>query len=161
MVFAIAGTLSLIVGVIALVYSLSLDSAAREFKSAAQCRPGIHATDCLELRAIGITGVGTGRQGEINTVDFLDNGIPHESRLGPGAKDTSVLQPGASGTASLWHGKYTNLDVAGVDFVTDENPVGEQGLWMLFAVIGIGIALILWTASLAWGVVNRRAANQT
>jgi len=59
----------------------------------------------------------------------------------------------------LWHGKYTNLDVAGIDFVTDKNPVGEHGLWILLAVIGIGFALILWAASLAWDVMNRRAAN--
>jgi hypothetical protein len=35
----------------------------------------------------------------------------------------------------------------------------HKGLWMLFAVIGIGIALILWAASLAWDVMNRRGAN--
>ncbi len=156
---AIAGALCLIVGAIALVYSLSLDSAARDFKSAAQCQTGIKDTDCLERRAIEVTAVATGRQGEVNTVDFLDNGNPHESHLGPGRRDTSVLQPHASGTATLWHGKYTNLDVAGIDFVTDENPVGEHGLWILFAVIGIGFALILWAASLAWDVMNRRAAN--
>jgi hypothetical protein len=151
------GALCFIFGVILLVYSVSLESAARDFKSAAQCLPGIQATDCSEQRAIQITGVGTGRSGEVNTVDFIDDGSPHESHLGPGAKDTRVLQAGASGTAMLWHGKYTNLDVAGIDFVTDENPVAEQGLWMLFAVIGIGFALILWAASLAWNVMNRRS----
>ena len=156
-VLAIAGSLCLVFGVIALVYGLSLDSAARDFKSAAQCRPGIQDTGCLEQRAIQITGVGTGRYGEVNAVDFLDNGNPHESHLGPGGQDKSVLVPGASGTATLWHGKYTNLDVAGMDFVTDENPVGQQDLWMLFAVIGIGFALILWAASWAWDVMNRRS----
>lgn len=158
-VLAIVGALCLIFGVIALIYGLSLDSAARDFKSAAQCRPGIQDTDCLEQRAIQITGVDTGRYGEVNAVDFLDNGNPHESHLGPGGQDKSVLVPGASGTATLGHGKYTNLDVAGMDFVTDENPVGQQGLWVLFAFIGIGFALILWAASLAWDVMNKRIGN--
>ena len=158
-VLAIAGALCFIFGAVVLVYSLSLDSAARDFKSAAQCQSGIQDTDCLQQRDIEITGVGTGRQGEVNTVDFVDDGKPYESHLGPGAKHTSVLQPGAPGRATLWHGKYTNLDVGGVDFLTDENPVGQQGLWMIFAVIGIGFALILWAASLAWRVMNRPAGK--
>jgi hypothetical protein len=156
---AIVGAICLIFGVVALVYGLSLDSAARDFKSAAPCQSEIQNTDCLEQRSIEITGVGTGKSGEVNTVDFLDNGNPHESHLGPGRQDTSVLQPGAPGTATFWHSKYTNLDVAGIDFVTDENPVGQQGLWMLFAFIGIGFALIIWAASLALYVMNRRTAN--
>jgi hypothetical protein len=159
MVLAIAGTLCFIAGVIVLAHGLSLDSAARDFKSAARCRAGTQGTDCLEQREIEITAVGTGRQGEVNTVDFLDGGTPHESHLGPGTRDTWVLRAGASGTATLWHAKYTNLEVAGIDFVTDENPVTQQGLWMLFAVIGIGFALVLWAASLAWNVMNRQAAN--
>lgn len=159
MALAIVGALFLIFGVIALVFGLSLESASRDFKSAAQCQPGIQDTDCLQQRAIEIGGVGTGRYGEVNTVDFLDNGSPHESHLGPGRQDTSVLQPGASGTATLWHDKYTNIDVAGIDFVTDESPLAQQGLWMLFAFIGIVSALILWAASLVWEVMNRRAAN--
>lgn len=154
---AIAGAVCLTFGVIVLVHSLSLDSAARDFKSAAPCQPGIQNTDCYEQRAIGITGVGTGRQGEVNTVDFLDNGNPHEVSLGPGLRDSSVLQSGTSGTAILWHGRYTNIDVAGIDFVTDENPVGQHGLWTLFGVIGVGFALILWAASLVWHVMNRRS----
>src|SRR6266702_2611679 len=125
-VLAIAGGFSLIFGVIVLGYSLSLDSDARAFKSAAPCRPGIQDTNCYQQRAIGITGVGTGRQGEVNIVDFLDSGNPHEVSLGPALQDRSVLQSGASGVAILWHGRYTNLDVAGIDFVTDQNPVGQQ-----------------------------------
>jgi hypothetical protein len=160
-VLAIAGAVSLIFGVIVLGYSLSLDSAARDFKSAGPCQPGIQDTDCYQQRAIGITGVGTGRQGEVNTVDFLDSGNPHEVSLGPGLQDRSVLQSGASGVAILWHGRYTNLDVAGIDFVTDQNPVGQQSLWTLFALIGIGFALILWAASLAWHVINRRSLMST
>lgn len=158
-VLAIAGGLCLIAGVVVFLYSLSLDSAARQFKSAQACRPGTQGTECLAQRVIAITGVGTGRQGEINTVDFLDNGTAHESHLGPGARQTAVLQPGASGTATMWHGKYTNLDVAGIDFATDENPVDREGLWLLFGGIGIGFAVILLAASLAWNVMNRRAAN--
>src|SRR5579864_1308605 len=132
-VLVIAGAVCFVFGVITLIISLSLDSAARDFRSALPCRPVIQNTDCYEQRPIGITGVGTGRQGEINTVDFLDDGNPHESHLGPGLRDTSALYAGASGTATRWHGRYTNLDVAGTDFVTDENPTGQQGLWMLFA----------------------------
>jgi hypothetical protein len=157
---AIAGVLCLIFGIIALAFNLSLNSAAHDFRSAAQCRPGIQDADCLEPRAIEITGVGHGRLGEVISVDFLDNGSPHESHLGPERQDRSVLQPGASGTATLWHGKYTNLDVADINFATDENPVAQQFLWMLFGVIGIGFALILWAASLAWEVMNRRAADR-
>jgi hypothetical protein len=160
-VLAIAGGACLIFGVIVLVYSLSLDSAARDFNSAAPCQPGIQDTNCYQQRAIGITGVGTGRQGEVNTVDFLDSGNPHEVSLGPGFRDTSVLQSGASGIAIVWHGRYTNLDVAGIDFVTDQNPVGQQGLWRLFAFIGIGFAVILWAASWAWHVLNRRSLRST
>lgn len=159
MALTIVGGLCLIFGVIALVKGLSLDSAARDFESAAQCRPGTQYTDCLEQRAIEITAVGTGRQGEVNTVDFLDNGNPHESHLGLGRQDRSVLRAGASGIATFWHGKYTNLDVASIDFATDENPVDQQHLWMLFALIGLSFALILWAAALVWNMMNRRAPN--
>jgi hypothetical protein len=158
-VLVIVGALCLIVGVIALAYSHSLDAATSDFKSAAQCRPGILDRGCFEQRTIEITAVGTGRWDEVNTVDFLDNGSPHESHLGLGRQDTSVLQPRAPGAATLWHGKYTNLDVAGIDFATDENPVGQQRLWIIFGVIGIGFALILWAASLVWHMMNRRAAD--
>ncbi|HXC77618.1 MAG TPA: hypothetical protein VNU19_11250, partial [Candidatus Acidoferrum sp.] len=153
--------LCLIFGVIVLVYSLSLDSAARDFKSAVPCQPGIQDTNCYQQQAIGITGVGTGQHGEVNTVDFVASGNPHEVRLGPGLQDRSVLQSGASGVAILWQGTYTNLDVAGINFATDQNPVGQQGVWMVFAFIGFGFALILWAASLAWHVVNRRNLMST
>lgn len=156
-VLAIAGAVFFIGGVIALAFGLSLDLAARDFKSAAPCQPGIQSADCLERRAIDITGVSTGRSGRVDAVDFLDSGSPHESHLAPGRQDRSALQSGASGTATLWHGKYTNLDVAGIDFLTDENPIAQQGLWWLFAFIGIGFAVILWTASWVWGVMNRRS----
>jgi len=159
-VLAIAGVVCLILGGIALVYSLSLDSAVRDLNSALQCQRGIQVTDCREQRPIEVTGVGTGRYGEVNAVDFLDDGSPHESHLAFGSKDTSVLQPGASGKATRWHGKYTNLDVGGIDFVTDEYPAGQQRLPMLIAVIGICFALVLWAASLAWNIMNRRPTNQ-
>lgn len=156
-VLAIVGAVCLICGVIALAFGLSLDSVARDFKSAAPCQPLIQNVGYLEQREIEITAVGTGRLDEVSTVDFLDNGNPHESHLGPGSQDRSVLKPGASGTATLWRGKYTNLDVAGIDFVTEENPTAQQSLWAIFAFIGIGFAVILWTASWVWGVMNRRS----
>lgn len=155
-VLAIVGVVCFMCGVIALAFGLSLDSVASDFKSAAPCRPIIQNVGCLEQREIEITAVGTGRLDEVSTVDFLDSGNPYESHLGPGRQDRSVLKPGASGTATLWHGKYTNLDVAGIDFVTEENPIAQQGQWALFAFIGIGFAVILWTASWVWGVMNRR-----
>lgn len=159
MVLAITGALCLVFGLIALAYNESLDSAVHDFKSAAPCRTGIQDTNCYEQRGIDITGVGTGRMGEVNAADFIDNGQPHEVGLRLGGRDPSVLRAGASGTATLWHGSYTNLDVGGIDFVTDENPVGRQGLWLIFAVIGIGFALILWAASLAWNVMNERGLS--
>lgn len=67
-----------------------------------------------------------------------------------------MLQPGVSGIATLWHGQYTNLEVSGVDFLTDQNPVAWQGLWIVFGVIGIGFALVLWAASTAWNLMNGR-----
>ena len=67
-----------------------------------------------------------------------------------------MLRSGASGVAIRWHGVYTNLEVAGIDFVTEESPVGQHGLWTLFGVIGVGFALILWAASVVWHVMNRR-----
>lgn len=158
-VLAITGAVCFVLGGIALAYSLSLGFAARDFLSAAACSPGVQATDCLQRRAIEITDTGTGRYGEVNTVDFLDNGDPHESHLAFGRYDTSVLQRGASGTATLWHGEYTNLDVAGIDFLTDESPVASRGLWTLFGGIGIGFAVITWVASLVWSGMNRRTAN--
>ena len=158
-VLAITGAVCFVLGGIALVYSLSLEFAARDFLSAAECSPGVQTTDCLQRRAIAIADTGTGRYGEVNTVDFLDNGDPHESHLAFGRYDTSVLQPGASGTATLWHGQYTNLDVAGIDFLTDENPVASRGLWTLFGGIGIGFAVIMWAATLVWNAMNRSTAN--
>jgi hypothetical protein len=155
-VLAITGAVCFVLGGIALAYAVSLDLTAHEFKSAAVCNPGIEDANCLRRRAIQITDIGTGRYGEVDIVDFLDDGNPHESHLGFGRYDTSVLKPGASGTATLWHGQYTNLDIAGIDFLTDQNPVAGQAVWILFGVIGIGFALVLWAAALAWNVMNRR-----
>lgn len=156
---AITGAVCFVLGGIALVYSLWLGFAARDFQSAAECSPGVQTTNCLQRRAIEITDASTGRYGEVNTVDFLDNGDSHESHLAFGRYDTSVLQPGASGTATLWHGQYTNLDVAGIDFLTDQNPVASRGLWTLFGGIGIAFAVIIWSASLVWTAMNRRNAD--
>lgn len=97
-VLAITGAVCFVLGGIALTYAVSLGLAAHEFNSAAVCSAGIEGADCLQRRAIQITSTGTGRFGEVNTVDFLDDGNPHESHLGPGRYDTSVLVPGASGT---------------------------------------------------------------
>lgn len=152
----IIGAVCFLLGGIALAYALSLGLTAREFNSAAVCNAGIDDANCLQRRAIQITDTGTGRFGEVTTVDFLDNGSAHESHLGPERYDTSVLEPGASGTATLWHGQYTNLDIAGVDFLTDQNPVAWRAVWILFGAIGIGFALILWAAALVWNVMNRR-----
>jgi hypothetical protein len=153
---AILGRVCLIFGVIVLVYALSLDSTAREFQSAAACEPGFQNTNCYERRAIGITEVGTGRGGEVNTVSFLDSGSPHEVSLGPTLRDRSVLRSGASGIAVRWHGMYTNLVVEGIDFATDENPVGQHSLWTVFGVLGVAFASVLWAASFVWHLMNPR-----
>jgi len=152
---AITGAVCFVLGAIVLGYAVALDSSTREFRSAALCNPGVEDANCLQRRAIQITDTGAGRFGGVSTVDFLDSGTPHESHLGFGRYDTSVLEPGASGTVTLWHGQYTNLDIAGVDFLTDQNPVASQAVWILFGVIGIGFALILWAAALAWNVMYR------
>lgn len=153
---AVLGSACFVVGVIALVYGLSLEPPAHDFTSAAPCQTANQGTDCYNQRAIGITSVGTGRFGEVDTVDFLDDGNPHEVSLGPGLRDTSVLQSGASGSAILWHGRYTSLEVAGIDFVTDDNPVVQQRLWMVAGIIGIAFAVVLWAASLVWHRMNGR-----
>lgn len=157
MALAILGAICLIFGVIVLVYSVSLDATARDFQSAAPCEPGVQNANCYERRAIGITRVGTGRGGKVNTVDFLDSGSPHEVSLGPTLRDRSVLRSGASGIAVRWHGMYTNLVVGGIDFATDENPIGQHSLWTVFGVLGVAFAFVLWAASFVWHVMNRRS----
>jgi len=152
---AITGVVCFVLGAILLGYGVSLAASTHEFRSAAMCTPGIEDANCLQRRAIQITDTKAGRYGGVSTVDFLDSGIPHESHLGLGRYDTSVLEPGAFGTATLWHGQYTNLDIAGIDFLTDQNPVASQAVWIVFGVIGIGFALILWAAALVWNVMYR------
>ena len=152
---AITGAVCFVLGAIVLGYAVLLAASTREFRSAAVCNPGIEDANCLQRRAIQITDTRTGRFGGVSTVDFLDSGTPHESHLGLGRYDTSVLERGAFGTATLWHGQYTNLDVAGIDFLTDQNPVASEAMWIIFGVIGIGFALILWAAALAWNLMNR------
>ena len=71
---AIMGAVCFVFGGIALVYSLSLGFSARDFQSAAACSSGTQTTGCLEHRTIAITDTGTGRWGEVNAVDFLDEG---------------------------------------------------------------------------------------
>lgn len=156
-VLAALGVLALIFGVITLVYGLAFDTAARDFASAAECGPEVHSTDCLQRRPIEITGTGTGRYGQVTTVDFLDSDSPHESHLGFGARNTSVLHAGASGIATRWRGMYTNLDVAGIDFATDENPFGQHLMWFVFGLVGVAFALVFLAASLVWYRTNRSA----
>jgi hypothetical protein len=142
---AVSAALLLLIGVGALVVSLAQDGDVNSFKSASLCRPGASNTDCYEQRAISITSVdiSQGRSGENDTVHFVDDGIAHQVSLHPGNRDSSVLRAGASGTAILWHGRYTNLEVAGVAFSTDENPVGQQWEARLLAFIGIGGGLLM------------------
>ena len=142
---AVTGTLLMLIGIASLIYSLAQDDAVRSFKSATLCQPGVSSSDCYEQRPISITGVDVsqGRSGETDTVRFLDAGTPQKVSLHPGNGDSSVLRTGATGTATLWQGRYTNLDVAGVSFATDENPVGQQSLSRFVAVLGIGSGLLL------------------
>jgi hypothetical protein len=142
---AVSAALLLLIGVGALIASLAQDGDVSSFKSASLCRPGVSNTDCYEQRSISITGVdiSQGRSGENDTVHFLDDGIAHQVSLHPGNRDSSVLRTGATGTAILWHGRYTNLEVAGIAFSTDENPVGQQGVARLVAFMGIGGGLLM------------------
>lgn len=161
MTMAVTGAIFLALGAIALVYALSLDATVRDFESAAACTTGAQDSACLERRTIEITGVRTGRFDEVDAVDLRDDGQTQELGLAPRSQHTSVLQTGASGIATIWRGQYTNLDVAGLDFRTDENPRVRQAVWLLVAFVGGGFAVILVGASLVWRAMNRRAPSES
>ncbi len=130
-------------GVGALIYSFSLDGEVQSFRSSHQCST-TPDTNCYQLRNVVITGVDIshGRSGETDTVQFSDSGAAEEVALHPGGLDSSVLKTGADGTATIWHGKYTNLDVSGVSFATSDNPVGQRGEWREIGIIVLGTVLL-------------------
>lgn len=158
---AISGAILLPIGVGALAYSISLDNAVRDFMTATACRPAAPNSDCYERRSISITGVdiSQGRSGEDDTVHFLDNGNAHEVSLHPGGRDSSVMRTGATGTATLWQGRYTDLDVAGVGFATDENPVGQQGIWRWLGVFSLGFGLLYAVGPFAFRRIRKRGSK--
>jgi len=147
-------------GVGALIYSFFLDAEVQSFRSAHQCTTAAN-TDCYELHNVTITGVdiSNGRSGETDEVHFMDSGSQHEVAIHPGGLDSSVLSTGAEGVATLWHGRYTNLKVAGVSFATVDNPAGQQGEWRLIGIILLG-AVLFQGAVLTAGIlyVRRRTA---
>jgi hypothetical protein len=131
-------------GVGAIIYSLTLDAAASDFKSAHRCTTPSTDANCYALRNIAIVGVDVSqsRSGETDTVHFVDAGSSRQVALHPGNRDPSVLRTGAEGVATLWQGKYTNLDVGGESFATFDNPVGQQGEWRLIGLFAVGLALL-------------------
>ena len=140
--YAAAFLLGAAFGVGALVYSFSLDGEVQSFRSSHPCTTAPDA-NCYQLRNVVITGVDIshGRGGETDTVRFTDTGAPQEVAVHPGGLDSSVIMTGAEGTATIWHGKYTNLDVAGMDFATLDNPVGQRGEWREIGIIVLGTVL--------------------
>jgi hypothetical protein len=140
---AASGLLVAGLGIAAIVYSNSLDDAVQRFHSAHKCTSRADA-NCYQLRDVVITGVDVshGNEGEIDTVHFVDAGSPQVVTIHPGDRDSSVLRTGADGVATLWEGKYTNLQIAGVSFATIDNPVGQQGEWRLLGDIGVGFGLL-------------------
>jgi hypothetical protein len=149
-------------GVGAIVYSFSLDAEVQTFRSSHRC-PTTPDVNCYQLRNVVITGVDIshGRGGETDTVRFTDSGTPQEVAIHPGSLDSSVLRTGAEGVATVWHGKYTNLDVSDVSFATFDNPVGQRGEWRLIGITVLGTVL-LQAAVLGGGFLyfRRRKASQ-
>ncbi len=111
--YAAAVVLGAAFGVGAIIYSFSLDGEVQSFRSSHRC-PTAPDANCYQLRDVVITGVDIshGRGGETDTVHFTDSGSSREVAIHPGALDSSVLRTGAEGVATVWHGKYTNLDVS-------------------------------------------------
>jgi len=130
-------------GVGAIIYSFSLDGEVQSFRSSHQCS-ATPDSNCYQLRNVVITGVDIshGRSGETDTVQFTDSGTTHEVAIHPGGLDSSVLMTGAAVVATFWHGKYTNLDVAGVSFGTTDNPVSQRGEWREIGIIVLGTLLL-------------------
>lgn len=140
--YAAAALLGAGFGVGAIVYSFTLDGEVQSFRSSHPCTTAPDA-NCYQLRNVVITGVDIshGRGGETDTVQFTDSGSPHEVAIHPGSLDSSVLVTGAEGVATIWHGKYTNLDVSDVNFATLDNPVGQRGEWREIGIIVLGSVL--------------------
>jgi hypothetical protein len=161
--YAAAALLAAAFGVGAIVYSFSLDGEVQSFRTSHQCSTAPGA-NCYQLRNVVIAGVDIshGRSGEADTVRFTDSGTPHEVAIHPGGLDSSVLRTGAEGVATVWHEKYTNLDVSGVSFATLDNPVGQRGEWREIGIIVLGTVL-LQMALLGGGLlyVRRRTASRS
>ena len=130
-------------GAASLFYSHTLDDAAQSFRSAHLCT-STGDSNCYQQHEVVVTGVeiSHGNQGEIDTVHFTDAGSPQEVVIFPFGRDTSVLRTSADAIATLWRGKYTNLDVSGVSFATTDNPVGNQGQYRFLGFLGLGLGLL-------------------
>jgi len=161
--YAAAVVLGAAFGVGAIIYSFSLDGEVQSFRSSHRCSTAPDA-NCYQLRDVVITGVDIshGRGGETDTVHFTDSGSSQEVAIHPGALDSSVLRTGAEGVATVWHGKYTNLDVSGLSFATFDNPVGQRGEWRLIGIVVLG-SFLLQAAVLGGGFLylRRRAAARS
>ena len=141
--YSAAVLLGVAFGVGAIIYSFSLDGDLQSFRSSHRCAAAPDA-NCYQLRDVVITGVDIshGRGGETDTVRFSDSGFSQEVAIHPGGLDSSVLRTGAEAVATVWRGKYTNLDVSGVSFATFDNPVGQRGEWRLIGFTVLGTVLL-------------------
>jgi hypothetical protein len=130
-------------GVGAIIYSFSLDGEVQSFRSSHRCTTAPDA-NCYQLRNVVITGVDVshGQSGEMDTVDFMDSGSLREVAIHPRGLDSSVLRAGVQGVATLWHGKYTNIDVADESFATTDNPVGQREEWRLIGITVLGVVAL-------------------
>ena len=144
LIYSAGSLLALLVGLFSYLYSQSLASDVASFESAVSCTTNPGASNCYQLRNVSITSVDVthNRQGETDRVKFLDAGSSFEVSIQPGNLDSSVLRTGAAAVATLWRGRYTNLEVAGTSFATADNPVGQRDEYRTIALIGIVIGLL-------------------
>lgn len=142
---------SLIGLLIALHYYQSSQSLAADvdaLEAAVPCTTHPGDPNCYELRDVSITSVDVmyNRSSETDTVKFLDGGNPHEVSI-PLGRVSSVLRAGEPAVATLWRGRYTQLQVAGTTFVTTDNPVRQRNRLLIFAwfglLIGLGFAFVI------------------
>ena len=159
--YASGSLLLVVVGVVCYFVSLGLDGTVHSLQTAAPCPAPAGDANCYELRPVTLTGVDVSqtRQGEQDRVRFTDSGHAHQLTIQPGSLDSSVLRTGASGVAKLWEGRYTNLQVSGIDFVTTDNPVGQRDEFRFIALLGVVVGLVT-SAGIPLGYRARRRREQ-
>jgi hypothetical protein len=148
LVYASVSLITVVGGLFSYVYSQTFAADVQALESAVPCATHSGDPNCYQHRDVSITKVDVNhnRSGEIDTVNFLDAGVTHEVRIQPGNLDSSVLRGGAPAAATLWRGRYTNLKIAGIAFVTADNPVGQRDEFRAIALTGIVGGLLMSTA---------------